>query len=1238
MATEDIQIGKLAIPVEADLGKFQKQARQELKDIARTAAREAGREAGQQLAEKVEQAFRTRMSRAQGAAAQTGRKAGEAVAERLERAYRTRMARAKLDLHAGAIDHESYQKRATEAAETFNRSLIREVNRLRAGGILSAARLQELTSQFKATGRKAGQELAAGIQEGAAEAEGGIRQLTNWVKGFLLLELSQVLGRALQGGINYLRGARDAAVATAQSYLRLGAASKLYNVEQALLNELAQRGRREMHLQAAVANDLATNAAKIAGRAGEAARAQELWAAAMDLGAANGLKANDVALALDQSYRGMDEGLNRLGLSDPGQLFKEFAAEAGKSADALSDAEKQQAIMNAIVQAGAKVQGEYGRQLEGDIGRLNAWDMTLRKARETIGGALLPVLVNLTERLEGPLAGAVRLATALLEGMLSPTERLARQLEQLGAASEYILPVTLQDRIRDTKREMADLQGEIKGLREGRFVESRGWGEFGLSELQDLSRDLNRRYLEASAGRTNEIPGQLQLALRTVDELIAKEKALDEARKNLTATEREYQDAAGRRDLRFELDAVNDRIGAIGEETALTQTLVAELDRLYEKRAKLEKQLGINQPPPPEPTEPARELTAAEKRKLEAAKKAAREAQEEMATALAGLTATARDEALLALERLERDAVEKFRAIGQRLPEAMAEGFARRREALGAAADLEGFARELDTLSEAEANPHTNAELDRFVGRLQEYIAAHEDANGALAEGTALREQYNDLLKKSGQQLQQNRKAIREEADEQAKAEKKLRDERRRADEERLRNLRDQARTLEENARGALQLAEAFGMIGSEAAQSLQAVAQLAAAVARLAGGDLTALPSALGAVAVIGKQVFGESPAEKARQEVIERNTEALKRLEASLSGFEMTGRVLTTASERLGIILGGPKGTQRDAINLLLGGAARGQQWAKDELAMFEALAREFGIQLFDDEGRPIVQAWEQLQRAVEMATERLTQFNDTLADARTLQDARRNIFDEETTPQAAIESEFALLNQFAPQLLESLGLGNVDLSVPEEVEAAIRKIFEAIESGAIPAEVLDRLPDGVRTLLEMILNVEGSLDELAETTESVTRAMSANEAPLFDLALRKREAAYGALGAGGGSLPIPRPTDLGGQLPPQMVDALRSVSSQGPWQPSHIQALLDRSDPAPIVEELSRVRVAIERRPRDGAINLSVSVPREAVPAGGWSERELAEQVSQVVVTVLRDDPRAQVYMRRAAGEPY
>lgn len=97
-----------------------------------------------------------------------------------------------------------------------------------------------------------------------------------------------------------------------------------------------------------------------------------------DLGAAKGIDSRDLNVLIGTILSGQDEGLNRLGISDPGQLYKAHAKEIGKAADQLTQYEKVQAAVNAVVEKGAIFDGTATlrmNSLEGATAKMTAqWE------------------------------------------------------------------------------------------------------------------------------------------------------------------------------------------------------------------------------------------------------------------------------------------------------------------------------------------------------------------------------------------------------------------------------------------------------------------------------------------------------------------------------------------------------------------------------------------------------------------------------------------------------------------------------------------------------------------------------------------------------------------------------------------------------------------------------------------------------------------------------------------------
>ena len=76
----------------------------------------------------------------------------------------------------------------------------------------------------------------------------------------------------------------------------------------------------------------------------------------LDLSSARGIGVADLDNLIGTILSGQDEGLNRLGLSDPSKLQATYAASIGKTADQLSQMEKTQAAVNAVMEKAAILQ------------------------------------------------------------------------------------------------------------------------------------------------------------------------------------------------------------------------------------------------------------------------------------------------------------------------------------------------------------------------------------------------------------------------------------------------------------------------------------------------------------------------------------------------------------------------------------------------------------------------------------------------------------------------------------------------------------------------------------------------------------------------------------------------------------------------------------------------------------------------------------------------------------------
>lgn len=1090
--------------------------------------RAGGREAARQLTTQLINGLESRMAAVSSAieegliidpdeAAQQARIAGEEFARQLQAGLKDKVRRDLID----SSDIARLNVQLGGAGRSAGRALAKNVEN----------ESSRIARDLGIQGERGGRRFGDGLERGATP---GIRGLTRAVQAFLGLEVVQFIGRQVRRGVDVLRDSLTTARDLIQSNLRLAATTRLYGVEQATLVDLVQRGRTELQLSAGVANELARNVGKLAGAAGQATRSNELYAAALDLGAANGLQAVEVAQALDNAFRAQDEGLNKLGLADPSGLYKEFAAEIGKSADALTEVEKKQAIVNGIIEAGARVQGEYSRQIQGSLGQLNAWDLRLQRARETIGGALIPVVLRLTELLEGPLSTSVRAVTHLLDLMADPLDVLIRKMEEVGVASELMLPVVLTDRLEENRRDIERLTTQIEGLRTTVTPGADIFAEVSIDrrsvdDLRAAVRELESQRNAAIVAGDTRAAGRAQNEISRINEIIAAEEQLAELRTRQGQTELALTEATSKAAVAArvaEISAELDALGAQGLNIQNQERIVA----LLEERKRLEEQLGRRQPVETgrdgrigelrgqlETADSVSELRALldvltqERDALEAgsdlrgeyntliqqtqeayekALKAAGDTRDrllsqaqnirdEMEMALAGLTATAVDEAIIALDRLEAHARDVFRQLGQAFPAELEQGFAERRDAIFAAGRLEGFSAQLDSAESA-------AELQALLDVLTQ-------ERDALQEGSRIREQYNDLIRETEKAYQDVKKAAQDEKDAIIKAEEDKRKAAERAEQERISRLREQARTIEENVRGALQLAEAFGIIDRNTARALESVAQLASAVARIAGGDLTAIPSALGAVASLFSNAEGKRQAEQLRQSLYDLETAVLALRDAFLQDVSTNTltRFLeqsTTARDELAAMVGD---------NVFPGDRARGRL-----LIQGGHLARRIGLvgpDATNEEARDATRRW--FEEIDELFGTNLAQ---TLEDNK-ISDADLALI-VETFAQLpdAIQEQIEKMGAFGSDVAGIFEQINFEFSVLGKTDAAerLRAINEAIKAAGLDA---GDLQDEIDELLSIDTSTPEGRERFQAVLSDILQQMLAG-ADLGDFSVRE------------------------------------------------------------------------------------------------------------------------------------
>jgi hypothetical protein len=169
--------------------------------------------------------------------------------------------------------------------------------------------------------------------------------------------------------------------------MRLGATAKLTGQSLASVTEFANRARDQFKIGAGDAADLTQAFFKMASRAGDVSKAGSLMTAWMDLAAAQGIPLSQVLAAVTNALNGNDDGLNRIGLMDPGAIYAKWGPAVGAVNSELNQQQKALAIVNEVLEQGEKARGSYSTWLESTPGKQQQVNSAMQNAAAIMGGS-----------------------------------------------------------------------------------------------------------------------------------------------------------------------------------------------------------------------------------------------------------------------------------------------------------------------------------------------------------------------------------------------------------------------------------------------------------------------------------------------------------------------------------------------------------------------------------------------------------------------------------------------------------------------------------------------------------------------------------------------------------------------------------------------------------------------------------------------------------------------------------
>jgi hypothetical protein len=298
-----------------------------------------------------------------------------------------------------------------------------------------------------------------------------------------------------------------------KSVRKLAATSKLTGASLNQLQADSTKVKKEYDLGTKQANELVIALTKLGQKSGDVSKTSTAIGRLLDLASAQGLNAEEALVAINQAILGIDEGTDKLFQKNPSAIYAEYAKQIGTTAGKLNDQQKAQALLNAVLDDGKKVQGEYSKFLQTAAGR----QARLATRTEELS-AKFGVLV---QQLSGPVVGFLEKVVNFFNAADPSTRNFAAAvgiasvaLKILGGAIRALLPalgpvgwvltgLTLIATVfgvleANTERETEALKkfrAELNGL-------SLDQAKKKLSEVTD---ELNKlRFAESTAGASRE--------------------------------------------------------------------------------------------------------------------------------------------------------------------------------------------------------------------------------------------------------------------------------------------------------------------------------------------------------------------------------------------------------------------------------------------------------------------------------------------------------------------------------------------------------------------------------------------------------------------------------------------------------------------------------------------------------------------------------------------------------------
>ena len=358
--------------------------------------------------------------------------------------------------------------------------------------------------------------------------------------------------------------------------------------------------------------------------------------------------------------------------------------------------------------------------------------------------------------------------------------------------------------------------------------------------------------------------------------------------------------------------------------------------------------------------------------------------------------------------------------------------------------------------------------------------------------------------------------------------------------------------------------ANRMGLIGDEAAQAIDDVERLGAAIGEVilsaSTGNILGLVGA--GINLIGG-LFGGGPSEAERegQRIQAQNTQALEALRDEVSGLTTSLVSLRAAEQAAGSITGVDVANARSIQQFQ--GPAAGAEFLNEKLEAFgvsleelDRIAEANGLNLVADNGRLVAGAFEVPNEVLGIAIERLTTFDPrSFSEQQMLEEWRSRFAGTEQTPEEIFRQTVEALGNIPTAIDERFA--GVDLGNEEAVRAVFQQLLDDFAAGRITAEELDELSK--EGLFDLFRQGADYLDSFNEGVRQATLEMSN-----IPRGFRQAALSFQATDVGTGmrriDLPLVNVTAAGGDgaaLPTIVAKALEKIKPGTVTNTFHIDA---------------------------------------------------------------------------------